>query len=411
MRANFCVFAALAVGASVARATGGGGGIGVGTRGLQAIADAIEPTLVAEIRALKVPDVKTNAGGFKVHLFDMHVGSFQCDSPCIVPTFDAGGAIGLKLPGFHIVFHLHGRFTKFGVTLGTVCNSNIGTGHLSASGKVAATNATLGFSGASASADVGHFDPRCNGIAGGIIGIISSLFDSTIKHQINEAIKQQITRTMQTEANKILSSISWHLPLEPGVASVDFSPVTVASTPEHLSLVVRAAVVNPEGDLPPVPTPSLPTWSADAAGAYLQILLSSWALDSYGFTYWKAGRLKDHITHDQIGPKSPIQLNTSRIGLFAPGLLLKYPHHWMTIDTNVTATPTVVLEKTSGATAHAPATFVFNVVNSSGGVIDTAFIVSVQTTSQTPYSSRVRALIGAVPWPCSFRVCCRLERM
>ena len=122
MRANFCVFAALAVGASVARATGGGGGIGVGTRGLQAIADAIEPTLVAEIRALKVPDVKTNAGGFKVHLFDMHVGSFQCDSPCIVPTFDAGGAIGLKLPGFHIVFHfVHGRDS---IVLGLVRNGS-----------------------------------------------------------------------------------------------------------------------------------------------------------------------------------------------------------------------------------------------------------------------------------------------
>ena len=375
----------VAVGASAA-----GGGVGVGSAGLQAVASAIEPELVAKIRALTLPDIRTEKSGFKIHLFNMHMGEFDCATPCIKPFFGSGGQVGIQLPGFHFKFHLHARFTKLFVTLGTVCNSALGPASLSASGKLVANKDELSLTSVSASANVGHFQPNCNGIAGSFINIISGLFDSTIKHEIDSTLQQQITGVLTGEVAKILTSIKWKFPLEKGVASVDFSPQAVEGGKEHLSLTLKAAVTDPQGDMPPTPSPTIPAWSPDAGHAYLQVVLSSWSLSTYAYTYWRAGRLTDHITHEDIGSYSPIQLNTSSIGLFAPGLRAKYPDHWMSIDAVVTAAPLCDAQK-SGVSVRAAATFAFHVVNSSGGIIDTVFTLGTNATAGVTFGIVSRA--------------------
>ena len=305
--------------------------------------------MIDTIRHLKLQDIKTHKSGFEVKLYDMRVEDFDCDSPCIVPTFGDGGVVGIKLPGFHLKFHLRAEVKKSILKVATKCDSKIGTAKMSASAALIVSGGKLSLGSVKSSADVGHFDPRCGGgVSGSVINVISSLFDSTIKHELNDLIEDEVKSVLKDEAKRLLSGITWTYALEKGVAILDFSPVALMSTSDRLSLNMRASLVDPSGDLPPAEAPGLPAWSPDASDAYLQIMLSSWSLDTVAFTYWKAHRLQRTITHNDIGQYSPVQLNTSNIGLLcAPGLLVKYPHHWMSIDSAFSSSPLATFRKTS----------------------------------------------------------------
>ena len=370
------------VSAAAALSPSGGGQVGVGMNGLQAVVQSFEPYLLNQIRNLTLKDIKKKESGFDVKLYNMRVEDFKCDSPCIVPTFGTGGVIGIELPGFRLKFHIRAEAKKSILKVSTVCDSKIGTAKLSASAAIQVSGGQLSLGSVKSSADVGHFDPNCGGgVSGSVINLISSLFDSTIKDELNELIEQEVQSALKEEAKQLLSEITWKYTLEKGIAILDYSPQALTSTTDHLSMNVQASLVDASGDLPPAATmPALPSWSPDAGDAYLQTLLSAWSLDTVAFTYWKAKRLQRHITHDDIGQYSPVQLNTSNIGvLCAPGLLVKYPHHWMTIDSAFSSSPVTTITK-SGVTAEAPATFAFSVVNSTGGIVDSAFTVGGNVT-------------------------------
>ena len=361
----------------------GGGLVGVGSNGLQAIVDTFQPVLVSEIKKLKVPDIKKKVHGFDVHMYDMAVKDFNCKDACIVPSFSHGGKVSVSIPGFDIKFHIRASVKKSFLHVATKCDSKIGTAKLSASGTLSASGGKLSLGSVDASADVGKIDPKCSGgLSGEIIDLISGIFDDTIKDQLNKLLEQTIKKELGTEAARILSGISWIYPIEKSI-SADFSPQAVASTSGHLSLDVRAAIVDPAGDEPSVPRPALPSWSAEADDAYLQILLSEWSLDSAGLTYWNAGRMQANVSHTDVSKLVPIPLNTTSIGLLcAPGLLVKYPHHWMAIEAAISTPPLSRIRKAGPAsqtpgdvTVNAPATFIFNVVDPSGHLVDHAFTV------------------------------------
>ena len=353
-----------------------GGYVGVSSNGLVAVANSLVPSLVKKVQGLKVKDVKTHKSGFDIHLYDMRVNEFKCPDSCIVPEFHSNGEIEVKVPKFKIEFHIHASVTKSFFHTSTKCDARIGDGHISASGTLSPSGGSLQLSGVDASADVGHIDPNCGGgITGSIIDAISQIFYDKIKHQLDDLVQDQLKQVVEDQAKALLSGIDWTITLEKGLAAIDFTPQSVASTGDHLSLGVKAELVNPSHpEDPPAPSPTLPAWSSAAGDAYLQVLLSTWSLDSVAYTYWRLGRL-----HRTITRRDAPELNTTFVGLFAPVLLFKYPKHWMAIESAFSETPRAVIDA-SGVLAHAPATFTFNVVNASGGVVEQAFIVGANVT-------------------------------
>jgi len=367
-----CALSSAVTSIPVATVNGPAGGyFGVGTKGLQVIAAVLVPPLVDKIKHLKVNDIKTHKSGFDIKLYDMRVSEFHCDDSCIVPAFGDNGKVDINVPKIHIKFHLRAEAKKSIFKTSIKCDANIGTGHISASGDLSTSGGKLTLGGVKADADVGHFDPNCPGsVSGDLVDVISSLFKDHIKSKINDLVKQNLQEVVQTEAAALLSGIHWTFDLEKGIAAADFTPSTVSSSSAHLSLGVRAEIINPSSpEDPPAPKPSVPAWSTASPDAYLQAVLSAWSLDSVAYTYWKLGRLQRTITTEDVS-----QLTTGFVGLFAPGLLFKYPRHNMSIFSRFTEGPKAVVQP-SGVVASAPATFEFNVVNETGDVIEQAFLV------------------------------------
>ena len=163
---------------------------------------------------------------------------------------------------------------------------------------------------------------------------------------------------IEDEAKKLLHEITWTYTLEKDVAVIDFSPQTIHSSGQYLCAGVLAETYNPSTHKPP-PFPNnsthMPSWDASAQEAYAQILLSPWALESIAFTYFAADHLQRYINHtiiDKLG--TVVTLNTTDVGLFAPGLPKAYPKKWMWLVARVTGPTRVQIGAKNGVSAVAP---------------------------------------------------------
>lgn len=208
------------------------------------------------------------------------------------------------------------------------------------------------------SLDAGKIDPHCGGgISGDIINAISGIFKDKIKDSVDSQGASAVKSLIEKEAKQLLQEITWTYTLEKNVAVIDFSPQSITSSSQYLSAGVLAETYNPSTHQPPpfANSANLPSWDATAPDAYVQILLSSWALDSIAFTYFKANHLQRFINHtaiDRIG--TTVALNTTEVGVFAPGLPKAYPDKWMWLVARVTGPPRAQILATHGVSATAP---------------------------------------------------------
>merc|ERR1711959_274 len=120
----------------------------------------------------------------------------------------------------------------------------------------------------------------------------------------------------------------------------------------------------------------MPSWDDFAKDEYVQVMVTSWSLESYAFTYYVGQRLERIIPHTAIGPNSPIQLNTSSLSLFAPALKDKFPNRWMQLELKATAPAVVSITNTSGITVKLPTKLSFQVLNGNGTVLAQAFALT-----------------------------------
>ena len=209
-----------------------------------------------------------------------------------------------------------------------------------------------------ASLDAGHIDPHCGGgISGDIINAISGIFKDKIKDKVDSQGASAVKSLIEAEAQKLLKEITWTYTLEKDVAVIDFSPQTISSSGQYLSVGVLAETYNPSTHQPPpFPNPvKLPSWDTSAPDAYAQIFLSPWALESIAFTYFAADHLQRFIDHTIIDHlHTGVTLNTTDVGLFAPGLPKAYPQKWMWLVGRVTGAPRVRIGAKNGVRAVAP---------------------------------------------------------
>ena len=359
-------------------ATPTGAIVAISNQGLKTVIGDIEPALAQALGNLKIPDYKTS----HIHLQNMRTEGFDCDSPCIKAEFGNGNSLQISILSFKLKFHVRYSIHEI-ISTGGVCDGEIKGASASASTNIDISDGTLKLGSIQSSVNPGSLDPKCKGISGSIIDALAKVFKSTISNAIKDAAKKALGDQLTSQVNKVLKNIVWTVPFADKFAQANFIPSSVASNAQSLSVGVTGDVtpIGKSGALPPFSVPSMPTWDPSASSAYVQVMLSAWSLESYTYTYYQGGRLDRIITHSDIGSLSPVQLNTSSMSLFAPGLKTKYPNRWMQLEMKAVGPPVADISTSSGLKVVMPASLSFQVLNESGGVLAEAFSLGANVTA------------------------------
>jgi len=182
-----------------------------------------------------------------------------------------------------------------------------------------------------------------------------------IAHEIKKQGEKIIRDEINKAGNRALSGIKWKLPFHDHVGEVDFTPVSVESSSRAISLTVRGEVESVNGGKRyPLSAPSLPHFDPSSS-RFVQLIVSSWSLNTAAWTYFQAGKLQSTITHDKIA-----LLNTQDMSIFAPGIAKKYgkDKRWMTARLYLAASPTAEIDGSRGVTANGDVRVEFSVAKS-----------------------------------------------
>jgi hypothetical protein len=135
-----------------------------------------------------------------------------------------------------------------------------------------------------------------------------------------------------------------------------------------LALYLRGVVApGKRGHLPPAPeVPALPSWDTELPRRDVQMAISSWTLGTAYETFQDGGKMAGTISHTDIPAAAPVQLNTTDIAQFAPGLTKDYPHMWMQLLVGFEQGANISITKENGLSAVAPIGVRFQVLSPSG---------------------------------------------
>ena len=222
--------------------------------------------------------------------------------------------------------------------------------------------------------NVNNVSPVCKGVAGQVLDALVDLFKGAVKQSLTDGATAAINAAIDTAANAALEKITYDVPIQGGAVLLrfDLSPSAPpsASSGAFLALPVLgdAVVAANASARAPFPLPALPPGPPFAAcgAAYLQLALSEFSLEAAGWALWSVGGLQRVVQHTVVPPQFPIQLNTTDVGLLAPGLPKAFPDAWMQLAVSLAAPPEANLTS-SGAALAAPLTIDFQALPPSGG--------------------------------------------
>ena len=367
--------AALALGSSDAP----GGTLILLENGIAAAAAIAAPAVQAELLALTLPDQKFNEVLVDIHLNDIHVTQVAVSAAASASADGLAATIALSS------FHLAATYQAWvmGISAGSgPCDIDIDA-TASVTVAVSADCAPVcrpHLEAQGTQVNVRTVSPVCKGVAGQVLDALVDLFNGAVKQSLTDGAAAAITAAINTAANAALANVTLDVPIEGGAVVLRFdlsaSSPPSASSGAFLALPVLgdAVVAANASARAPFPLPALPPGPPfpACASAYLQLALSAFSVESAGWALWSVGGLQSVVQHTVVPPQFPIQLNTTDVGLLAPGLPKAFPNAWMQLAVSLAAPPAANLTA-AGAALAAPLLIDFQALPPSGGAAVTAF--------------------------------------
>ncbi len=351
--------------------------------GISAAAAFVAPVLQAALLQLTLPDQKFNEVLVDIHLNNIHVSQVS------VGAAAAASADGLFVTLSLSAFHLEAAYQAWvmGISAGSgpcdiemdaTASVTVAVG-VDCAGGPAACKPHLAAEGAQV--NVANVSPVCKGVAGQVLDALVDLFKGAVKQSLTDAATAAIAEIIDTAGNAALAKASLDVPIEGGAVVLRFdlsaaAPPSAASGAFLALPVLGDAVVAANASArAPFPLPALPPGApfAGCAASYLQLALSQFSLASVGWALWSVGALESVVPHTVIPPAFPIQLNTTDVGLLAPGLAKAFPNEWMQLGVTLAAPPAANLTAAAGVALGAPLRIDFQALPPSGGAAVTAF--------------------------------------
>jgi len=202
------------------------------------------------------------------------------------------------------------------------------------------------------SVQINDFSLSLSGGASWLYNFIISLFDGSIKGDVQSSIAQALQQGVNQNANQALQTLPVIEPIN-SYMEIDYSLVSnITYTTTYLTTSHKGEFYDikqhEESPYVPVPMPD----SVDAT-RQLQLLASAYFFNSAGFVLQQANQLHGTITPAMIPPKAPVQLNTSDLAwnLLAPQLATTFPNMAMQVWLYSTAPPIATITS-SGASVQ-----------------------------------------------------------
>lgn len=342
--------------------------------GIAAAASIAAPAVQAELLALTLPDQKFNEVLVDIHLNGIHV------TQVAVSAAASASADGLSATITLSSFHLAATYQAWvmGIAAGSgPCDIDIdATASLTVAVHADCTPACRPHLEAeNTQVHVNTVSPVCKGVAGQVLDALVDLFNGAVKQALTDGAAASITAAIDTAANAALANITYDVPIQGGAVMLRFdlsaSSPPSASSGAFLALpvlgdAVVAANASTRAPFPPPTLPPGPPFAAACASAYLQLALSEFSLESAGWALWSVGGLQSVVPHTVVPPQFPIQLNTTDVGLLAPGLPKAFPNAWMQLAVSLAAPPAANLTA-AGAALAAPLLVDFQALPPNGG--------------------------------------------
>ena len=257
-----------------------------------------------------------------------------------------------------------------------------------------------------------HFS---GGLSGDILNFLKRFFSSSIRDEIQSELTSQLRNFVDdTVNNQLLGNISLALPL-PFPAPFDIASLLYNLTrapvvqPTYVGVGLVGRVFNRAHAAATrfIPNP-LPNFTANAAGHYAELFLSSFMFETAGEVFVDAGLC--HVSVSSLPPSIPLKLNTASFAAVAPGLAKAYPSAPMRLDLGVVSYPSFVTDPAAGA-ANVSFDAVVNftvlpdagppvVAFAIGGLLSASFDASISGGTGAPF---LAAKLGLQHFPVSLR--------
>lgn len=205
------------------------------------------------------------------------------------------------------------------------------------------------------------------------------LLPPVVRPQLNNAI-QGAVQQMLDNLGKQVQSVNLDIPFTNwGIEGMFGLTANPTITSKYIGMDCLGVVANTKHPVKPptgVTPPHVPSFSSGAADHYVQLGISTYFFETLAWVYQQAGQLKSIITHSEVPSSVALQLNTSSLSVFAPGLDSKYPNMWCQLDAGVVAP--VNVDTSQAMVAVAPFEIAVQPVTASGP--ETAFTVGCNLT-------------------------------
>lgn len=359
----------------------------------------LAPLLKNELGNLKLPDIDTEKDGVKIKINNIRTQDFKCDDCISVALDPTSSAVILTVGQFDIGIHSRYDLHKI-ISTGGECDSTVH--HATLTGNVAIGissdgHPTLSIDDVEASID--DVDLGCKGISGSILDAFADVFKKSVLDALRDAATGAVPPAIKQISDN-LAKVQLDIPITNNFAEIRFdlsaAPAITANAiaAPTLGTVVPTSV---PGQVAPYSIPTLPQYDSSES-AYVQLFLSDFTLNTAAYTYWKAGRLSQVIPPTAVPASFPIQLNTSSLGAYAPGLLQKYPTAvpvQLVVAADPLTKPTIALNATTDLQVTLPSLVSFQALPS-GGTPEDAFTLTCPVAAAGTLSIKGSAVAGSI---------------
>jgi len=157
--------------------------------------------------------------------------------------------------------------------------------------------------------------------------LIKPLIKNLLFDKILGALRGTIQNEIQKSVDKLINKLSIYIPVPQTSLALDYSLLSSPKVSNKFFIIsITGALVDldiPETKNPPFPIPdNIPEF--DPLGKEIQVIISEFSIKTILNTLHKSDRLKFNLKSMDVPKDSPIQLNTTSLNVFLPGLTRVY---------------------------------------------------------------------------------------
>jgi lipopolysaccharide-binding protein len=252
--------------------------------------------------------------------------------------------------------------------------------------------------------NIHDFNIKLHGGASWLYNLIKGLFEGSIKHSVENVIRDQISGSLNAQLQKLISSINYQVQVGAHDANVflDLSmsqAIFSATPPPSFGMGSKGLFYQQNGqEYAGPPPPVVPYRQLTSNTNMIQVIITDYVVNSLGWAWYQSGRLTKTLTDKDIPAQVPIRLNTKFFVTIAPELYQKYPDTAMQVTFNLSGNDFNKSPKgnltSSGATITALGTAVFQVIQNDNPI--EVFILDIVLNFELKVDVQGNLIVGSM---------------